>query len=101
MCHPPFAVCVNVNGSKIRATAAPRMTRPMRSSWSINFHTRLTIDVDDDDLVGARTSCTSPSFFALRSAQKRVTMRGERETGTRIANIPSGTRRFVSMKDIA
>ena len=31
----------------------------------------------------------SPSFFAFCSAQKRVTMSGESDAGTRMANMPS------------
>ena len=50
-------------------------------------------DRDDTSKVGdlgtAASGRATPNFLALRSAQRRVTINGLRETGIRMANIPS------------
>ena len=67
------------------ATLVPISSRPTMSSCCANTQTRPPREVSGRWVLGAGTS---PRRFAFCSAQKRVMMRGEREAGTRMANMP-------------
>ena len=82
----------------------PISARPMTSSCWANVHAGETTRAYTFPLrgvpgassgAGARAG-TRPSFFALRSAQVRVTMSGASAAGTRTANMPSVCIRVLS-----
>lgn len=73
----------NVSGRRIKATLAPIKSNPTTSSLMALDLILWTAVLSLSDAL------MNPRVLAFLSAQRRVTMRGRRAAGTRMANIPS------------
>jgi hypothetical protein len=88
--HSFDAFGARVRGSRIRQIEEARRRSPTRSSFSMNIHIERR---SGSFAVRRGWGCDGSSIFLKRrafdSAQSNVMINGERDTGTRIANIPS------------